>query len=480
MVTLPSGLAVAYLQHHRVCPSGYTDDGMLRLLVAPDALLDDSVPELARVFATTVLTVPVDWATVHSALQEYGTTVDTSEAGDELAADLRDLARQPPVVRYVNTLIREAMDQGASDVHLEAASEGAVTRFRVDGVLSAANAPPPEHRDAVISRIKLLSDLDIAEHRRPQDGRIRVRLASRELDLRVSIVPTLHGESVVLRLLEPHGRPTHLQDLGLSEEIHSRFLALARRPHGLLLVTGPTGAGKTTTLYAALHCRNLRTEKLITVEDPIEYRLADIAQVPVHRAAGVTFASALRSILRQDPDVLMVGEMRDTETAEVAVQAAMTGHLVLSTLHTIDAVAAVPRMLDLGVAAYLVAATLDGVLAQRLVRRNCKHCVEPVEASAELLEGILPEGGVRAGDLVVYRGRGCEHCGGTGYRGRVGIFELLVVSEALRDAIAHGAGRTVMREVAKHDRPVTLAADGLSKVLARETTLEEVHRAVHT
>ncbi len=479
--SLPPGLGADYLHHHRICPAGFTDDGLLRLLVAPDALLADAIPELELAYGSAIRPEPVDWNTVHAALAAYGASPAASTDGaiDHEAADLRDLATQPPVVRYVNALIRDAVDAGASDIHLEAANEGAVSRFRIDGVLSAANAPPPEHRHAVISRIKLLADLDIAEHRRPQDGRIRVRLATRELDLRVSTVPTLHGESVVLRLLEPQGRPAHLEDLGLSPDLHARFLALARRPHGLLLVTGPTGSGKTTTLYAALHCRDLRTEKLITVEDPVEYRLADIAQVPVHHASGVTFASVLRSILRQDPDVLMVGEMRDTETAEVAVQAAMTGHLVLSTLHTIDAVSAIPRLLDLGVAPYLVAATLDGVLAQRLVRRNCPHCLERCAPSPALLAAILPDSVTGADELVAFRGRGCMRCRGSGYRGRVGLFELLVVSEAMRDAIVRGADRSALREIARRDRPLTLGADGLAKVAARQTTLEEVHRAIH-
>ncbi|MGH7606459.1 MAG: GspE/PulE family protein, partial [Gemmatimonadales bacterium] len=275
-----------------------------------------------------------------------------ADAPDAPLADARDLANQPPVIRFVNMLIRDAHNARASDIHVESTREGLRCRFRIDGVLQDAPAPPRALQAAVVSRVKLIAELDIAERRQPQDGRIRVRLEERELDLRVSTVPTLYGESVVLRLLDRAGRPVGLDELGMAPDTLETFRALARRPHGIILATGPTGSGKTTTLYAALGLRQAGTEKIITVEDPVEYHLEGVAQVPVNHKAGMTFASALRSILRQDPDVLMVGEMRDRETAEIAVQAAMTGHLVFSTLHTNDAVSALVRLADLKVEPY--------------------------------------------------------------------------------------------------------------------------------
>jgi general secretion pathway protein E len=379
------------------------------------------------------------------------------------------------VIRYVNLLVRDAYDASASDIHLEATRTGLAARFRVDGVLVAAPEPPSHLQLAVVSRIKLLAELDIAERRRPQDGRIRVRLEARELDLRVSTVPTMFGESVVLRLLDHGGRPVTLEELGMSATILDSMIHLSARPHGMVLVTGPTGSGKTTTLYAALQRREAQTEKIITVEDPIEYQLAGITQMPVHRQAGVTFAAALRAILRQDPDVVMIGEMRDQETAEIAVQAAMTGHLVFSTLHTNDAISAVPRLLDLGIRDYLVAATLEGALAQRLVRKICPECRIEYAPSREQVATIA---GRIAGRTVLWRGAGCPACRGTGYRGRLGVFELLAVDDELRDAITSNAARSQLRAIAAKNGLVTLRADGWEKVQAGLTTVEEVIRVV--
>jgi len=323
--------------------------------------------------------------------------------------------------------------------------------------------------------VKLLAELDIAERRAPQDGRIRVRLESRELDLRVSTVPTLFGESVVLRLLDRGGRPVRLEELGLSPQTLGPFLHLAGKPHGIVLATGPTGSGKTTTLYAALGLRHPSAEKIITVEDPVEYHLAGITQVPVHAKAGVTFGVALRSILRQDPDVLMVGEMRDGETAAIAVQAAMTGHLVFSTLHTNDAVSALTRLVDLKVEPYMIAATVEGVLAQRLVRRICAECREryrPDPAAAALLAGRP------LGDLALDRGRGCASCRHTGYRGRTGIFELLVMSDNVRHVLLTTLDLGAIRQVVRDQGMVTLRQDAWAKVQAGITTVEEVLRVV--
>jgi type II secretory ATPase GspE/PulE/Tfp pilus assembly ATPase PilB-like protein len=346
-------------------------------------------------------------------------------------------------------------------------------RLRVDGVLTDAPTPSTGMQAAVVSRVKLLADLDIAERRLPQDGRIRVRLEERELDLRVATMPTLYGESVVLRLLDRGGRPVGLDELGMPPEMLARFRALARRPHGILLATGPTGSGKTTTLYAGLGLRDPFAEKLITVEDPVEYNLEGVTQIPVHRKAGVTFGSALRNILRQDPDVLMVGEMRDAETAEIATQSAMTGHLVFSTLHTNDAISAIPRLVDLKLAPYLVTATLEAVLAQRLVRKVCSECRQPYFPDPQVV-ALLSQQPV--GSVSLMRGTGCAACRQTGYHGRTGIFELLVVTDDIKEAITKGESLARLREVAKREGMRTLRDDGWAKARAGITTVEEVLR----
>jgi type II secretory ATPase GspE/PulE/Tfp pilus assembly ATPase PilB-like protein len=482
-LALPHGLTREYLLHHRLCPRALTADGTLVVAVAPDALLD-GLDDVAFAYGKPVTVESVAAAEIDQLIERITTRSDrtielaraaAAEAADDLTADVRDLANQPPVIRYVNLLVRDAYDASASDIHLEATRNGLSARFRLDGVLTPAPEPPNRLHQAVISRIKLLAELDIAERRRPQDGRIRVRLESRELDLRVSTVPTMYGESVVLRLLDHGGRPVSLDELGMSTSVLTAVTRLAQRPHGMLLVTGPTGSGKTTTLYAALQMRDARREKIITVEDPIEYQLPEIAQVPVHRQAGVTFGSALRAILRQDPDVIMVGEMRDKETAEIAVQAAMTGHIVFTTLHTNDAVGAVPRLLDLDVPDYLVAATVEGVLAQRLVRRVCDECRVSYEPSAESV-AVLASRPVLGVKLT--RGAGCAACRGTGFHGRVGLFELLLVTDEVKDAITHQTSRSHLRSIATTAGLVPLRVDGWQKVQAGLTTVEEVLRVV--
>ncbi len=480
-LTLAAGLSRDFLLHHRVCPRAIADDGSVIVAAAPDAFTS-GIEDVAFAYGRRPTIETVAREELDRLIERLTTrserTIELARAdtgSDELATDVRDMANQPPVIRFVNLLVRDAYDAGASDIHLEATRVGLSTRFRVDGVLVPAPEPPSHLQLAVLSRIKLLAELDIAERRRPQDGRIRVRLEARELDLRVSTVPTMFGESVVLRLLDHGGRPVTLDELGMSSAILGAMNQLSARPHGLLLVTGPTGSGKTTTLYAALQCREARAEKIITVEDPIEYQLPGVTQMPVHRQAGVTFGAALRAILRQDPDVVMVGEMRDQETAEIAVQAAMTGHLVFSTLHTNDAVSAVPRLLDLGIPDYLVAATLEGVLAQRLVRRICPGCRVECAASVEMAAAIE---GRPAGETRCWRGAGCQACRGTGFRGRVGLFELLTVSDELRDAIAARGTRSQLRAVATANGLVTLRSDGWQKVEAGLTTVDEVIRVV--
>jgi general secretion pathway protein E len=480
-LTLASGLTREFLLHHRICPKELIDGGRVIIAATVDAYAG-GIDEVAFAYERepTVETVSreelerlIERLTTRSERTIELARVDTGN--DELATDVRDMANQPPVIRYVNLLVRDAYDAAASDIHLEATRTGLSARFRVDGVLVPAPEPPSHLHLAVVSRIKLLAELDIAERRRPQDGRIRVRLEARELDLRVSTVPTMFGESVVLRLLDHGGRPVTLDELGMSQNLLSAMVQLSAKPHGMLLVTGPTGSGKTTTLYAALQRREAQTEKIITVEDPIEYQLAGITQMPVHRQAGVTFAAALRAILRQDPDVVMIGEMRDQETAEIAVQAAMTGHLVFSTLHTNDAVSAVPRLLDLGIPDYLLAATLEGVLAQRLVRKICSACKVEYSPSPETVASVA---GRPVGRDRLWRGAGCPACRGTGFRGRLGVFELLVVCDDLRDAIAARGARLQLRTIASENGLVPLRVDGWKKVQAGLTTVEEVIRVV--
>jgi len=475
-----------YLEHYGMLPLELVGDRLRVAIVGhPDR---DAIEDLRTSYDVELELVAVERHELTDAIRQTfaaaesvvemvrdldGAVGASLEGVDEGTTDLRDLANQPPVIRFVNLLIREAFDTGASDIHLEAARDGVRVRLRIDGVLTELPSPPRAWQAAVVSRIKLLAEMDIAERRAPQDGRIRVRLEARELDLRVSTVPALHGESVVLRLLDRGGRPVMLSELGMSPDVLEQVEGLARRPHGILLVTGPTGSGKTTTLYAALGLRRPAEEKIITVEDPVEYHLPLITQVPIRSRSGFGFAEALRSLLRQDPDVLMIGEMRDAETAGIAVQAAMTGHVVFSTLHTNDAVSALPRLTDLGVEPYLVAATLEGVLAQRLVRRICGECQTRYRPDPAVVS-LLSCGPV--GDVTLARGAGCGACRQTGYRGRLGIFEFLRLTDPLREALAQGAEVQRLRALAAAAGTRTLKEDGWTKVQAGLTTVEEVLR----
>jgi general secretion pathway protein E len=397
-----------------------------------------------------------------------------AQADDALVAhDLKELASQAPVIRLVNLLLAEAVSADASDVHLEAEAGAMRVRYRIDGMLQEAPSPPAHLRAAVVSRLKIMAELDIAERRLPQDGRVRLRVDGREFDVRVSTLPTLHGESVVLRLLGADGRRVELEGLGMAADTLDAVLGFGEAPHGVLLSTGPTGSGKTTTLYALLERIRTGREKIVSVEDPVEYEVPGVAQVAVNSAVGLTFARALRSILRQDPDVLLVGEMRDAETAEICTQAALTGHLVLSTLHTNDAPSALTRLLDLGVADYLVTSTVAAVLAQRLVRRVClscaeEHAPEPAQARAMAADGVSLD--------RVRRGRGCAVCRGTGYRGRTGIYELLVVDDEVRAAFLDHRRAGAVRRLALQRGMRPLRADGWRVVAGGGTTPEEVLR----
>jgi general secretion pathway protein E len=473
-----AGVSREYLLHHRVCPDKISGDGALIVATGPGAFLE-AIPELADIYERPVVTRQVadddlermiERITAHA---ENGS--DPVRTGEEDTADVREIANQPPVIRYVNTLLHDAYEAGASDVHIESTRGGAVARVRVDGLLAPTIEPPRRLHEAVVSRIKLLADLDISERRRPQDGRIRVRVDNTELYLRVSTVPTVYGESVVLRLLDRGTRPVDLTALGMPDDILREMASAIDRPHGMVLVTGPTGSGKTTTLYSALRRRDIQSEKVVTVEDPVEYQLEGVTQVPVHRQAGVTFASALRSILRQDPDVVMIGEMRDTETAEIAIQASMTGHLVFSTLHTNDAIGALPRLFDLGIAPYLVAATLTAIQAQRLVRIACPACKSPCELRSELVDlqrSVAPE--IPVVDFV--RTTGCPLCRGTGFKGRIGIFEIVAVDDEMRAAIARRASSAELKSLADERGYRPMLADGIAKAARGITTMDEVLR----
>ncbi|QIL43003.1 Flp pilus assembly complex ATPase component TadA [Acidovorax sp. HDW3] len=406
--------------------------------------------------------------------EEEGGFSDGLDGGD-FVEHLKDLASEAPVIRLVNTIVGRVTDLRASDIHLEPFDDGLHVRYRVDGVIHPGEIVPPRLSAAVGSRVKLLAHLDIAERRLPQDGRIKTRVKGRELDLRVSTVPTVHGESIVMRVLDRASVRLNLDTMGFAPDTLARFNALLARPHGIVLVTGPTGSGKTTTLYAALSKIDAQANKIITVEDPVEYQLEGINQIQVHPQINLTFANALRSILRQDPDIIMIGEMRDGETAQIAVQSALTGHLVLSTLHTNTAAGAVIRMQDMGVESYLITSSVNGVLAQRLVRTLCNHCKEAYTPDEELRQrtGLAR---FTAPGQAIYRAVGCEHCRQSGYRGRTGIHELFVLDEPMRRAIIDGKDANALNALAAQGGMLSLFEDGLRKVTAGVTTLDELAR----
>jgi type IV pilus assembly protein PilB len=395
------------------------------------------------------------------------------EKRDEEETDLEAEAESSPVVRYVNHIIATALQEGASDIHIEPGERTLKVRMRIDGILFEMMTPPRKMHSALTSRIKIMANLDIAERRLPQDGRIRATVLGRKLDLRVSTVPTSHGEKTVMRILDDRAIQVSLDDLGFSEDTLLIWKKQIEQPHGIILVTGPTGSGKTTTLYSSLRQMDLKRLNISTVEDPVEYALEGVTQIQTHNAIDMTFSRALKALLRQDPDVVMVGEIRDHETASIAVQAALTGHLVLSTLHTNDAPSSVTRLINIGVEPFLVGAALNGVLAQRLVRRICPHCSGEVEVPEDMRE-FLAVHGLHTETLP--QGKGCESCRQTGYAGRVGLYELLVLDDHLRDLIASNPNVTEFRRLCCERGMVTLREDGFSKVAQGRTTVEEVLR----
>jgi len=410
-----------------------------------------------------------------------GQIVGDVEQRDELSFDadiqqLKDLASEAPVIRLVSLIITNALEARASDIHIEPFENRLVVRYRIDGVLHEVESPPRRFSAAVISRIKIMANLDIAERRLPQDGRIRLRVQGKEIDLRVSTVPTMHGESVVMRILDKGGVALDFKRLGFEDDTLAKFLAVLGQPHGILLVTGPTGSGKTTTLYTALEQLNQPDVKILTVEDPVEYQMPGINQIQVKPQINLTFANALRSIVRQDPDVIMIGEIRDLETAEIAVQSALTGHLVLSTVHTNDAASTVNRLLDMGVEDYLLTSTVNGILAQRLVRTLCPHCKEAHTALPEIVEQMGLSRFTSDKEITLYRPKGCPQCAHTGYSGRISIMEMLTVTDPLRSLVMKHATATDLRNEAVREGMLTMYEDGLRKAVRGVTTFEEVLR----
>ena len=480
-----AGLPFRFLRAFNAIPV-HVEDKVLSLVMA-DAL-DVETQNAARLRSGLELQV---FMAPESDIQQqldrlYGDEENSSEKlietlGDAFGGDdeniehLRDLASEAPVIRLVNLMISRAVESRASDIHLEPFEREMRLRYRVDGVLHNMDSPPNPLRAAIISRIKLMAKLNIAERRLPQDGRIKLKVLGKEIDLRVSTLPTMYGESVVMRILDrSNSSLIDLRRLGFPDDLYEKVCQMTSKPHGIFLVTGPTGSGKSTTLYSALKRINIPDRKIITIEDPIEYQMDGINQIHVNPQIGLTFAAGLRHIVRQDPDVIMVGEIRDLETADIAIRSALTGHLVFSTLHTNDAPSAVTRLVDMGVEDYLLASSLIGILAQRLVRVNCKECKTPEEVPAAVLRQASFDADGETVELQ--KGQGCPHCDYTGYESRIGIFELLDIDDAMRRLIVTTADSTVLKAEAVRSGMRTLKEDGWNKVLAGITRPDEVLR----
>ena len=423
----------------------------------------------------------VEGESADSILQEFtDTQIDFTETAEDSSSSEENMDESSaPVVRLVGLMIQEAVQLRASDIHVEPFEERVRIRYRIDGILVERDSPPRRLLMAILSRIKILANMDIAERRRPQDGRIKITVGEKEMDLRVSVIPTNHGQSVVMRVLDKDNIKVGIRQLGLGERDFKIFTNTIKRPNGIMLVTGPTGSGKTTTLYAALNAMNRPDRKIITAEDPVEYYLPGINQVEVRHNIGLDFARIIRSMLRQAPNIILVGEMRDTETASMGIQASLTGHLVFSTLHTNDAPSAVTRMVDMGVPGYLVASSVVAVLGQRLVRTICKRC----KTQVKLTESVLEDAGIPsevAAKATFAKGKGCGYCQKSGYRGRMGVYELMVVSGKIREMMFQGKSTIEIAEQAIKEGMTTLYCDGIRKVLRGLTTMEEVYRVAKT
>ena len=484
----PETLPLTFLRARLLVPVSL-DDGMLVVAMA-DPLDAEARETVAKATGKQVKVLAGTEEEVREAIEkmygEAGSSMErlveqVGEEGegaateDEKVERLIGVASEAPIIRLVNFIIARAIERGASDIHLEPYEKTLRVRYRIDGILRDVDSPPKRLQTAIISRVKIMSRLNIAESRLPQDGRIKLRISGKEIDFRVSTIPTLYGESVVIRILDQESVPLNLETLGFSASALPVFREMVSAPHGMVLVTGPTGSGKTTTLYGALQEIRTAERKVITIEDPVEYQIPGVNQIQVKPQIGLTFSSGLRSIVRQDPDVILVGEIRDRETAEIAIHSALTGHMVLSTLHTNDAAGAITRLLEMGVEEYLLPSSLTGVLAQRLVRTICGACSVPRELSPAFREEILREAGFRVEGDVRY-GTGCEACGESGFRGRTGIFELLPVLGGVRDLILSRADANAIRACAVKQGMSLLREDGWEKVRRGETTIEEVIR----
>ena len=479
-------IPIGYAKEYRIYPLG-RDGGGLRLAMA-DPLDSRPLNDLAVLTGERIRVTVAPAAEIVAAINRgyEGRAEQAREVVEEIGgdaqlvrglepADLLDTSDEAPIIRFVNSLITQGYKERASDIHIEPFETEVVVRYRIDGILYEILRPPRQAQASIASRIKIMSGLNIAEKRLPQDGRFRVRIAGKDLDVRVSTLPTAFGERVVMRLLEQSSSVPSLEDIGMDTGILEQTVRMIGKSHGIFLVTGPTGSGKTTTLYAALSRLNNQEKNIITVEDPIEYQLTGVGQIQVNPKINLTFAAGLRSILRQDPDIIMVGEIRDGETAEIAVQSALTGHMVFSTLHTNDAAGALTRLVEMGIEPFLAASSIVGILAQRLVRRICPDCRESYRPSTEMLREMGLTQAVPA-DALLYRGKGCPRCMGIGYRGRTGIYELLTMDEEIRDLLLQNKDAAGIKAAAVARGMLTLRDAGLTKALRGETTIEEILR----
>ena len=485
---LEERVSARFLREMHALPVREDDTEVALAMVDPtDSYTIDALAMVTGRVVRPLVAIPTELESALERLYGTGKSAQSQVIGDvetrvdelDFSADvqqLKDLASEAPVIRLVSLIITNALDMRASDIHVEPFENRLSVRYRVDGVLHDVESPPKRLAAPVISRIKIMANLDIAERRLPQDGRIRLRVQGKEIDLRVSTVPTMHGESVVMRILDKGGVALDFYKLGFAEDTLKSFIEVLQQPHGILLVTGPTGSGKTTTLYTALDRLNQPDVKILTVEDPVEYQMVGINQIQVKPQIDLTFANALRSIVRQDPDVIMIGEIRDLETAQIAVQSALTGHMVLSTLHTNDAASTVNRLLDMGVDDYLLTSTVVGILAQRLVRKLCPHCKEPYHALPEIVTQLGLAKFAPPGDITLFHARGCGQCSQTGYMGRFCILEMLPMSDPLRSLIMKHVNSNELKAQAQRDGMVSMYEDGMRKALAGDTTFEEVLR----
>jgi general secretion pathway protein E len=479
-VQLLDNIPERFLKQHSIA-SIYSDDREVGIAVVDP--YDDFIVDSLRLALNKQVTVHVGVRSeIEKAVNQQCEQVDTENHSDESGYDaediehLRDIASEAPVIRYVNTLFQRAVDARASDIHLETANKRLTIRLRIDGILKELEQPTVGTTVGIISRIKLLAKLNIAERRLPQDGRIKYQINGKEFDMRISTSPTIHGEGVVIRLLDRAQVKLDFEALGFEKKMRSRFLEVLTLPHGVLLITGPTGSGKTSTLYTALTHLNNKESKIITVEDPVEYELSGINQIQVKPDIGLGFNDVLRSIVRQDPDIIMIGEMRDAETAEIAVQSALTGHLVLSTLHTNDAASGLVRLLDMGVDDFLLSSTVNGILAQRLVRKLCPSCKASYQPSQQLIEDLKLSSILGEEQPSFYSAVGCDACDGTGYRGRLAIMELLVMTENIKQQVMSRVSASVIASEAVNEGMVPIFNDGIYKVASGLTSLEEVKR----